>query len=180
MPVQRRPNSLRHPAADYSDPGMYYVTLCTNVRDPLFGEVINGEMRCNQFGAVVWQTWKTLPVRYLNISIDAAIVMPDHFHGIVVIHDQSVEFHSSVVGAVHEPPLRSTPHPQPRRIMTNPLVIGYLKMNSAKRINEIRGTPGEHVWQRANFDRIVRIDREYAATVEYILSNPARWRLDKD
>ena len=64
--------------------------------------------------------------------------------------------------------------------MTIPIIIGYLKMNSAKRINDMRGTPGERVWQRGYYDRIVRIDREYAATVEYILSNPARWGLDKD
>ena len=64
--------------------------------------------------------------------------------------------------------------------MTIPLVIGCLKMNTAKRINDVRETLGERVWQRGYFDRIVRIDREYAATVEYILTNPARWGLDKD
>ena len=54
MPVQRRPNSIRHPDADYSDPGMYFVTLCTQDRDPLFGEVTNGEIRCSPFGGMVW------------------------------------------------------------------------------------------------------------------------------
>ena len=53
-------------------------------------------------------------------------------------------------------------------------------MNTAKQINAVRGTPGERVWQRGYFDRIVRIDREYDATVEYILTNPARWGMDKD
>lgn len=180
MSLPRRPNTLRHPAADYSSPGANFVTLCTQNGDPLFGEVNNGEMRCSPFGGMVWGMWKSLPARYDGISIDAAIVMPDHFHGIIVIHDQP----SSVVGAVHEPPLLKQPplrnHPQPRRIMTIPLIIGYLKMNTAKRINDVRGTPGERVWQRGYYDRIVRIDREYDATVEYILTNPSRWGMDMD
>lgn len=64
--------------------------------------------------------------------------------------------------------------------MTIPLVIDYLKMNSAKQINQLRKTPGEPVWQRGYFDRIVRVDREYDATLEYILTNPSRWGIDKD
>ena len=182
MPLLHRPNSIRHPDADYSDPGMYHVTLCTQNRHPLFGEVSNGGMKCSPFGSMVWETWKSLPARYDGISIDAAIVMPDHFHGIIVVHDLRENSRLPFVGAVHEPPLSAPqrPHPQPRRIMTIPLIIGYLKMNSGKRINEMRGMPGTHVWQRGYFDRIVRIDREYEATVEYILSNPTRWGLDKD
>lgn len=64
--------------------------------------------------------------------------------------------------------------------MTIPLIIGYLKMNTAKRINLLRKTPGERLWQRGYYDRIVRIDREYDSIVEYILTNPLRWGLDKD
>ena len=171
--AHRRPNSLRHPSADYSDPGLYYVTLCTQNRDPLFGAVNDGEMTCNPLGAIVWHTWSHLPARFPGISIDSAIVMPDHFHGIIVIHD-----HTITVGAVHEPPLH--PHPQPRRIMTIPLIIGYLKMNTAKQINLLRQTPGEQVWQRGYFDKILRVDKDYDSLVEYILTNPARWGMDKD
>lgn len=106
MPLPHRPNSLRHPDADYSDPGCYFLTLCTKDRESLFGEVINGEMKCNPFGSIVWRVWKSLPIRYPNISIDAAIVMPDHFHGIIVIHDPpysvgAVHNELSTVGAIH-------------------------------------------------------------------------------
>ena len=84
MPLPRRPNSLRHPEADYSDPGMYLVTLCTQDRDPLFGESPNGEMRVQSVWRHGLDAWKSLPGRYDGVSIDAAIVMPDHFHGIIV------------------------------------------------------------------------------------------------
>ena len=115
MPVQRRPNSMRHLDADYSDPGMYFVTLCTQDRDPLFGEVTNGEMRCSPFGGMVWDAWKLLPARYGGISIDAAIVMPDHFHGIIVIHDVGSNSRVSVVGAVHPVPKNGQGTHEPSR-----------------------------------------------------------------
>ena len=64
--------------------------------------------------------------------------------------------------------------------MTIPLVIGYLKMNTAKQINTMRGTPGERLWQRGYYDKILRVDKDYDALAEYILSNPERWGVDKD
>jgi len=64
--------------------------------------------------------------------------------------------------------------------MTIPLIIGYLKMNTAKQINLLRQTPGEQVWQRGYFDKILRVDKDYDSLVEYILTNPARWGMDKD
>lgn len=195
MTINRRPNSLRHPCADYSDPGAYFVTLCTHDRLPLFGEITDGKFHGNDYSRIVWEIWRSIPDRYPQISIDAAIVMPDHFHGIIIIHEQPT---LNIVGAVHEPPLHNNdgsfidagnepplqespqPHPQPRRIMTIPLVIGYLKMNTAKQINTLRGTPGDRLWQRGYYDRIVRIEKEYNALTEYILTNPERWGVDQD
>ena len=86
-----RPNTMRLPWADYSDPGIYFLTLCSVNREPLFGKIVNSEMVTNQFGLIVWEVWKDLPKRYPQISIDTAIVMPDHFHGIVIIRKNSVE-----------------------------------------------------------------------------------------
>jgi len=163
----RRHNTLRHPAADYSDPGAYFITLCTLDRDPLFGEIINTEMHCNPFGAILWEVWKSLPTRYPQISIDTAIVMPDHFHGIIIIHPAR---------EVHEPPLQKPS----RRNMSIPLVIGYLKMNTAKRINAMHNTPGIPIWQRNYFDKILCDDLDYDTISEYILTNTHRWGIDPD
>ncbi len=93
--------------------------------------------------------------------------MPDHFHGII-----------EIVGDVHEPPLLN--HSQPRRVMTIPLVVGYFKMNTAKQINNVRETPGNYVWQRNYYDKIIESDEDYGSISEYILTNPSRWGLDKD
>jgi len=172
----RRLNSLRHPDANYSEIGAYFITLCTRRREHVFGDIYNNQMRCNNFGFIIWKIWKTLPLRYPEISIDSAIVMPDHFHGIIIIN--------TMVGEVHEPPLPNQPllqpHPQPCRITTIPLVVGYFKMNAAKQINLMRKTQGTPVWQRNYYDKIIQSDEDYGAISEYILTNPFRWGLDKD
>ena len=64
--------------------------------------------------------------------------------------------------------------------MTLPKVVGYLKMNSAKRINQSRHTPGIPVWQRNYYERVIRDDRELAAIREYLAANPARWSDDEN
>ncbi len=53
-------------------------------------------------------------------------------------------------------------------------------MNTAKRINELRNTPGKPVWQRNYYDRILRDDQDSDNLAEYIATNPLRWRVDKD
>ena len=65
-----------------------------------------------------------------------------------------------------------------RRRMTIPLVVGYFKMNTAKRINQIIGSEGIPVWQRNYYEHIIRNDAEYNKIHVYIESNPANWVMD--
>jgi len=169
----RRPISMRYNGADYSDPGVFFITICTHRGAHLFGTILNGRMVTNQFGDIVWNVWRALPERFPQISIDTAIVMPDHFHGIVVVHEALTKFGETEALAI--PLTRGE-----RRKMTLPLIVGYFKMNSAKRINLKRGTEGSRVWQRNYFDRILRDDKDYDELSEYIFTNPQRWGVDKD
>ena len=176
----RRYNSLRHPEFDYSDSGAYFVTTCTRNHESLFGVIKNGQMYCNELGLIVWDIWKSLPIRYQRVTLDAAIVMPDHFHGIVLIHDPIIP-KIRPVGEVHEPPLRNMLNQQlHQRKMLLPLIMGYFKMNTAKKINLLRGKPGTPVWQRNYYDRALRDDKDCDDLIEYILTNPLRWGFDKD
>jgi hypothetical protein len=72
---------------DYAQAGAYFVTICTQGRECLFGEVVDGEMRLNEWGHIVGDEWmKTAEIRD-EIELDAWVVMPNHFHGIVVLND---------------------------------------------------------------------------------------------
>lgn len=75
--------SIRLPGYDYSQAGAYFVTICTQNRLCLFGEVADGRMIQNVAGQMVETVWQQLPDRFPQILMDAFVVMPNHVHGII-------------------------------------------------------------------------------------------------
>ena len=83
----RRRRSLRLRDYDYAQSGAYFVTICTHCRECLFGDVVDGQMRLSDAGWVVDDEWvKTAEIRD-EIELDAWVVMPNHFHAIIVLSD---------------------------------------------------------------------------------------------
>ena len=76
---------IRLPGYDYAQTGAYFVTICTNNRECLFGEIVAGEMRLNPAGVIVSNEWKKTAELRGGIRLGEWVVMPNHFHGIVVI-----------------------------------------------------------------------------------------------
>ncbi len=186
MPHRR---SIRLQGHDYSGVGAYFVTICAHDSVCLFGEIAAGVMIANAAGHAVEAIWNELPRRFTDIELDAMVVMPNHVHFIVHI---KAPVGANDAGAIHELPLREFPlHESPlhessthtrqsRRNMLLPKTIGYLKMNSAKRINKQRRTPGVPVWQRNYYERVIRNGDEFTRAREYIVNNPLHWDLDRD
>ncbi|MDJ1482276.1 hypothetical protein QNI16_17355 [Cytophagaceae bacterium YF14B1] len=79
--------SIRLNGYDYSQAGLYFITICTHERQCVFGEVITGEMVLNPLGDIAYRVWHTLPERFPTISLDAFIVMPNHIHAILVLNE---------------------------------------------------------------------------------------------
>ena len=77
--------SIRLRGYDYSQLGGYFVTICTEGKEHLFGQVVEGEMHRNEWGDSVARCWKWLAQRYSKVVLDEWIVMPNHLHGIIVI-----------------------------------------------------------------------------------------------
>jgi putative transposase len=82
--------SIRLKGYDYSQAGAYFVTAVTYHREYLFGEIVNGEMVLNNSGKIVQWEWLELPKRFQYIELGAFMVMPNHFHGILIFHDSNV------------------------------------------------------------------------------------------
>ena len=79
--------SIRLRGYDYSQPGKYSVTICTQNKEHLFGQVVEGEMHRNELGEYVALCWEWLARQYSYVNLDEWIVMPNHLHGILVITD---------------------------------------------------------------------------------------------
>ncbi|MFO7736779.1 MAG: transposase, partial [bacterium] len=75
--------SIRLREYDYSQNGLYFVTICVNGREELLGNVENGEMVLNDAGIMVDNFWNKLPKKFDGIYLDEYVVMPNHFHGII-------------------------------------------------------------------------------------------------
>ena len=81
--------SIRLADYDYSAEGGYYITIVTQGRVNLFGEIIDGAMQLNEFGKIVWEEWfRTAELRpNVELAEDEFVVMPNHVHGIIWIDD---------------------------------------------------------------------------------------------
>ena len=181
--------SIRRQGYDYSQAGAYFVTICAQGRECLFGGIENDVTALNGYGCVVHDEWlRTAGIR-AEIRTGEFVVMPNHFHGIVIINESTagairelpLRTYNHFVGAIHESPLQS-PLPgtsrQQRRQMALSKIIGRFKMLTAKRINEIRQLPGVPVWQRNYYEHVIRDEADYAQIAEYIADNPRRWEED--
>ena len=90
--------SIRLHGYDYSRAGAYFVTICTQNRECLFGKIENGNMRLNDAGRMVQTTWNELAFRFAMVELDEFIIMPNHVHGVIVLSEPEV-LPNTVVGA---------------------------------------------------------------------------------
>ena len=167
-PNKHHRRSIRLKGYDYAQAGAYFVTVCTHDRACLFGEVVDGEMRLNDAGNIIRDEWIRTGDMRSNVELDAFVVMPNHFHAIVVLsHDGHCR---------GDRPVAPT-GPTPRSI--GAIMAGF-KSASTRRVNEIRRTPGVPVWQRNYYEHIIRDDASLNRIREYIVNNPIQWEMDRE
>ena len=153
---------------DYAQAGAYFVTICTQDRACLFGDVADGEMRLNDAGRMVRAVWEELPDRYPGIETDAFVVMPNHVHGIIVIVGSG-----PVVGAGPRacPDHNQTPtqigQPQgvaPTGLSLSDAVHRFKTLTTKRYADGVRdhGWPlfRSRLWQRNYYEHVIRNERE--------------------
>jgi putative transposase len=82
--------SIRLRGYDYSRAGAYFITICTHDRRHIFGQIKKGEMILNEYGEIAYNEWEKLTERWPHIELGAFQIMPNHTHGIIIIHDVPV------------------------------------------------------------------------------------------
>jgi REP element-mobilizing transposase RayT len=189
--------SIRLKGYDYTQPGAYFVTICVQNHECMFGNVVNGEMMLNEWGIIVKTIWDGLPQKYTHIDINEYIIMPNHFHGIITVGARSARPATTTTTrpAITTRPQTNTDGETGRAdpaITTRPQtntdgetgradpaptmgqIVAYFKYQTTKLID----APTK-LWQRNYFEHIIRDDAEYQRIADYIQNNPLNWQIDK-
>ena len=159
--------SIRLRGYDYTQTGLYFVTVCTQNKECLLGEIKNGIINSTRFGSIVQYAWYNITKYFQCVTLDEFCLMPNHIHGIIIVNDFA---ESDCRGEVTSPLLRPTLGQ----------IIAYFKYQSTKNINIIRNSPGVKFWQRNYYEHIVRNNHELRSLYEYIMNNPIKWTIDKE
>lgn len=100
-----RIGSHRKPNWDYSADALYFLTIVTQNRECILGDVIDSEMVLSEMGEIVnTEFLKSFEIRD-ELFLHEYVIMPNHLHMIVEIcqplnlesHDPTVEPHGSIV-----------------------------------------------------------------------------------
>ena len=112
--------SIRLPHYDYAQPRGYFIALCTQNRACLFDDIIKGKMVLNDAGIMVEKCWNEIPQHFANVILDEHAIMPNHFHGIIMIDCDIV---GANVGANNYSPLRYANGKWARQKQLGPLSV---------------------------------------------------------
>jgi REP element-mobilizing transposase RayT len=169
-------HSIRLRGYDYSQEGAYFITICTQNRECLFGEIRDCEMILNDAGKMIEKWWAKIVKKFPSVETDEYVVMPNHFHGIVVIvgADPRVRPDADVntgEGAHMGAPLQRII--QWFKTMSTNEYIQRIKQNGWQPLSG-------KLWQRNYYEHIIRNERELDEIREYIVNNPLQWALDNE
>ena len=154
---------------DYTQTGAYFVTICTQGRECLFGEVMDDEMQLNEAGRMVARWWSELTSKFPTVSLDSYVLMPNHLHGIVGIGQKGDSMTDQ--GAHAGAPLPTMV--QWFKTMTTNEYIRGVKDGSFPQFER-------KLWQRNYYEHVVRNEDELNSIRQYISQNPAEWHLDRE
>ena len=197
--------SIRLKGYDYSQAGLYFITICVQDRKCLFGKIAGAspagaQMELNEFGSIAWQQWKKLPERFTNMELDVFQIMPNHMHGIIVLTDPVGAGFTPAPDNTNTPApddmvapddnaiadeTRAGASPAPTRISKSVGdIVGAYKSLAANKCLKIfkQKYPDEmmgKLWQRNYYEHIIRDEQSYQRISGYIINNPVKWKDDK-
>ena len=183
-PEKHSRRSIRMEGYDYTLPGAYFVTIISFCRDCHFGEIKDGFIQHSEIGKIVNNCWMRIPRYFNNTTLDECTLMPNHLHGIIFIKESPCKGNA----------FDNVDSSQSESILSNALplrqvgsqsgslssIIQNFKSVSTRIVNKQFFKPGNKIWQRNYFERIIRNERELKAIRQYIRDNPLNWETDKE
>lgn len=186
-PNRHHRRSIRLPDWDYRTHAFYFITICTHNRENLFAAEPPAEIAANRWSLIPQQPHAK------GVILDEWVIMPNHLHGLLLLpglsHDGKSGEGEEIIFTglpfdMRYAALRPTEIAPGGRPKTLPgslgAIVGTYKSGVTRRINAVRRTPGQRVWQRGYYEHIVRNHHELARIQTYIRENPARWAEDQE
>ncbi len=143
---------------DYSQPGFYFVTICTQQHRLVFGRIADGQVHLKRPGQIAESVWFTLPRRFAHVRLHEYVFMPNHLHAILELTEVN--------------PAQSGPK------VALPEIIRVFKAAASYHIRRSEGQPW-FAWQEKYYDSVIRTEAALQQIRQYILDNPGRWPQDK-
>ena len=184
-PDKHHRKSIRLKGYDYSQAGLYFITICCQNRVHLFGNVINKQMILNDAGKMIEKWLNELQNKFPDVKCHEMVVMPNHIHFII-------ENIGSVGADLRVCPNDSNISKTEKRVSEilgehagSPLhrVLQWFKTMSTNEY--IRGVKNNNwipfdgkLWQRNYWEHIIRNDQSYQKISDYIINNPSKWNDD--
>jgi putative transposase len=153
--------SKRLSGYDYSQPGYYFVTICTLQHRLVFGTIVGEQVYLKAPGQIAQSVLVTLPRRFAHVKLDEYIFMPNHMHAIIELTDLDPA-HPGYLG--------------PRAALWE--IVRVFKAATSYQIRQSEGKPW-FAWQDDYYDSVIRTEAALQQIRQYILNNPLHWSQDK-
>ncbi len=170
---------------NYGWNGAYFITICTQNREPYFGDIIDGKMELSNIGIIADILWYEIKNHTQNIDLGRFIVMPNHIHGILILNDTDDNTDNNDNNTVETGHALSLQQPQQtigqKRFQnqgknTVSSIIGGYKSAVTKHTHRLGY---DFAWQTRFYDHIIRNEKSFNKISEYIINNPINWENDK-
>lgn len=136
---------------DYSQNGVYFITICVKDRKPILSKISVGadiirpnKIELTKIGKIIDYSIKSIPIHYDSIFVDNYVIMPNHIHLLLRINNDN------------------------GRIVSAPTVVAGMKRYVSKQL-------GKSIWQKGFYDHIIRDEYDYQIKYQYIDENPEKW-----
>ncbi|EKE14111.1 MAG: hypothetical protein ACD_12C00666G0003 [uncultured bacterium] len=195
--VIRQRKQIRLKKYDYSDAGWYFVTICTQNMECLFGDIVNNKINLNIFGKIVKDYWLNIKEHFDNVELNKFQIMPNHIHGIIVIrntksfvgndprvvpNDNKYDDDDNESVGHGGPTLRRQTQRQQQSLFC---IIQWFKTITTNIY--IKGVKNNHfprfdkrIWQKSFYDHIIRNEYDLNRIRQYIRNNTRNWDKDRN
>ncbi|MBI1820712.1 MAG: transposase [Nitrospirae bacterium] len=175
-------HSLRLKGFDYAQTGAYFITICTQNRECLFGKVVNDQRHLNDAGEMILTSWNELPRHYPGVDVDQFVVMPNHVHGIIIL---------TVGAGPRACPELHIKKRQPEEISPalsllslSDIIQRFKSLTTTHYLQGViqTGWPPFHkkLWQRNYYEHVIRNEESLNRIRQYIHDNPLNWNIDEE